>query len=115
MRSGIMMILKVTRQHAAQVALAEDNNVIQAFTTDRTDKTFDVRVLPRRSPGCDDLRDAHRPNPMTKCWTIRFVSVPQEIARCSVPGKSLGHLTGKPDLRGISRDLEVNNPSALEV
>src|SRR6266436_2110851 len=51
---------------------------------------------------------------MTECHTIRFVSVPQQIARCSVPRKGLGHLAGKPDLRGILGDLEVNNPSAVE-
>jgi putative tryptophan/tyrosine transport system substrate-binding protein len=51
---------------------------------------------------------------MTECRTIRFVSVSQQIARCSVPGKGLGHLARKPDLRGISSDFEVNNPSAIE-
>jgi hypothetical protein len=51
---------------------------------------------------------------MAKYRTIRFVAVPQQIARCSVPGKGLGHLAGKPDLRGILGDLEVNNPSAVE-
>src|SRR5207302_3855175 len=50
---------------------------------------------------------------LTECRTIRFVSVPQQIARCSVPRKGLGHLAGKPDLRGISGDFEVNNPSAI--
>jgi hypothetical protein len=47
MRSGAMMILKITRQYAAQVTLVEDDNVIQTFTADRTDETLDVRVLPR--------------------------------------------------------------------
>src|SRR6266849_1538655 len=51
---------------------------------------------------------------MTECRAIRFVSVPQQIARCSVPRKSLGHLAGKPALRGIGGDFEVNNPSAIE-
>ena len=51
---------------------------------------------------------------MTECRTIRFVSVPQQIARCSVPRKGLGHLAGKPELRGIWGDFEVNNPSAIE-
>src|SRR6266540_571390 len=46
MRSGVMMILKIARQDAAQVTLVEDDNVIQAFTADRTDETLDVRVLP---------------------------------------------------------------------
>src|SRR5712691_10473189 len=94
--------------------LAEDDDVIETFLADRTDKTLSVRVLPRRSRGGDDLRDAHRSNAMTECRTIRFVSVPQQIARCSVPRKGLGHLAGKPDLRGIWGDFEMNNPSAID-
>jgi hypothetical protein len=46
MRSGVLMILKIARQDAAQVALAEDDNVIQAFTANRTDETLDVGILP---------------------------------------------------------------------
>jgi hypothetical protein len=42
MRSGFMMILKIARQDAAQVTLAEDDNVIQAFTADRTDQMLDI-------------------------------------------------------------------------
>jgi hypothetical protein len=56
---------------------------------------------------------AHRSNAMTECRTIRFISIPQQIARCSVPRKGLGHLAAKPDLRGIWGDFEVNNPSAI--
>jgi len=52
MRSGVMMILKIARQHAAQVTLAEDNDVIQAFTTDRPDETLDIWVLPGRGGNC---------------------------------------------------------------
>jgi hypothetical protein len=47
MRSGIMVILKIGRQYATQVTLVEDDNVIQAFTADRTDETLGVRILPR--------------------------------------------------------------------
>src|SRR6266478_8138195 len=96
------------------MTLAEDDDVIQTFSADRTDKTLSVRVLPRRSRRSDDLRDPHRSNAITECRAIRFVSVPQQIARCSVPGKGLGHLAGKPALRGIGGDFEVNNPSAIE-
>ncbi len=46
MRSGVMMILKIARQYAAQVTLVEDDNVIQAFTADRTDQALDIWVLP---------------------------------------------------------------------
>jgi hypothetical protein len=46
MRSGVMMISKIARQYAAQVTLVEDDNLIQAFTADRTNETLGVGVLP---------------------------------------------------------------------
>ena len=39
------------------MAIAEDDDVIQTLSADRTDKTLRVRVLPRRSRRSDDLRD----------------------------------------------------------
>jgi hypothetical protein len=45
---------------------------------------------------------------------MRFVQVPKQIARCSIPGKGLGHLAGKPVLRGFLGDVEVNDPSAVK-
>ena len=96
------------------VSDAEDDHVIQAFTADRTDQSLDIWVLPGRSRGSDDLGDAHRANAMPEYRTIRFVSVPQQIARCSVPRKGLGNLARKPALRRICGDFEVNDPSAIE-
>jgi hypothetical protein len=109
MCSGVVIVL-----NTAQMAFAEDDYVIQAFSADRTDQTLSVRVLPRRSRRSDDFRDPHRSNAMAECRTVGFVSVPQQIARCSVPGKGLGHLARKPVLRGIWRDLKVDNPSAIK-
>ena len=47
MRPGVMMILKIARQDAAQATLVADDNVIQAFAADRTDEPLDVGILPR--------------------------------------------------------------------
>src|SRR6266849_4743476 len=114
MRSGVMMILKIARQDAAQVTLVEDDNVIQTFAADRTNETLDVRVLPGGPRSSDDLLDAHRPHTIAESGTIRFVPVSKQIARRSIPGKGLGHLAGKPVLRGILGDVEVNDPSAVK-
>src|SRR5262245_34305275 len=59
MRSRVMMIVKIARQHAAQVALAENDSVIQTFAADRADETLGVGILPGRSRRSDDLGDAH--------------------------------------------------------
>jgi hypothetical protein len=96
------------------VTLAQDDNVIQTFAADRTDQALNIWVLPGRSRGGDDLRDAHRSNAMAECRAIRFVAIPQQIARCRIPRKGLGHLARKPDLRRICADFEVNNPSAIK-
>jgi hypothetical protein len=52
---------------------------------------------------------------MAEGRTIRFVPISQQIARCGILGKGLGHLAREPVLRGIWSDLEMNNPSAVEV
>ena len=46
MSSGLVMILKIARQDAAQVALVEDDDMVQTFAADRTDEAFDIGVLP---------------------------------------------------------------------
>ena len=40
MRSGFVMVLKIPRQNCAQVMLVKDNDVIQTFAADRTDKAL---------------------------------------------------------------------------
>jgi hypothetical protein len=47
MRSGVMMILQIARQDAAQVTLVKDDNVIQAFAADRTRQTQSFDNGPR--------------------------------------------------------------------
>jgi hypothetical protein len=66
MRPGVLMILQIARQDASQATLVEDDNVIQAFTADRTDDPVDVGILPGQSRGGDDLRDADRSNAMAR-------------------------------------------------
>jgi hypothetical protein len=46
------MIAKCCRGNPAQLALAENDDVIEAFPTDRTDQPLRVPVLPERPWGC---------------------------------------------------------------
>src|SRR5262245_65688299 len=40
-----VVVLKVCRQHPAQVTLIEDDDVIEAFATDRSNDALDIGVL----------------------------------------------------------------------
>ena len=42
-----MIVLAVDREDASQMHLIEHDHVIQAFSTDRPDHAFYVRILPR--------------------------------------------------------------------
>ena len=70
MRAASVVILKVRRQHAAQVMLIEDDDVIETFAADGADDAFDIGVLPRRSRRGDDLLDSHRLNTIAEGLTI---------------------------------------------
>ena len=54
MCSALVVVFKVCRQHAAQVTLIGDDDVIETFAPDRADDAFDIGVLPRRSRRGDD-------------------------------------------------------------
>jgi hypothetical protein len=87
----------------------EDNDVVHTFAVDRSYEAF----LPRR-PGRDhDLFDTHPLNPSAENWTVRGVSVLQQIPRCGVPRKGLGNLVGEPHLCGILGCAEMNDFSPV--
>jgi hypothetical protein len=113
MRSASVVILKVSRQHSAQVTLVEDDDVIETFAADRADDALDVGILPWRSRRSDDLLDRHRLDTIAEGLPIRSVSVSQQKARRGVPGEGLGDLARQPGLCGIWSDLEMDNFSSL--
>src|SRR5512143_3214874 len=81
MRSRLVVVLKVRRQHSAQVTLIEDDDVVETFAADRADDALDIGVLPRRSRRGDDLLDSHRFEAIAENLTVRCVAVSQQISR----------------------------------
>jgi hypothetical protein len=52
-----VVIVKVRRQHAAQMMLIEDDDVIEALAAHRANDALDVGVLPRRARRSNNLLD----------------------------------------------------------
>ena len=52
MRSGAVIVREVRGQDATQVAFAQNHDMIEALTPDRTDEPFHERILPRFAPAC---------------------------------------------------------------
>lgn len=54
MRPRLVIVIEEVSDELLQVALIQDDDVIEEFATKRADKSFDKGVLPRRP-----RRDAH--------------------------------------------------------
>jgi hypothetical protein len=81
------------------VRFAKHDHVVETFAADRADESLNVGILPGRS-GCDRMvPNAHCTDPLQEDWTIRGVSIPNEISRRVVPRERLGDLARDP-LRG---------------
>src|ERR1700721_2727896 len=80
MRAGPIVIFHVTEQQVTEVALAEYNNVVKAFPSDRTDQPFSISVLPRGARRRRSIADAHRSESADKNLPIGAVPVTNEIA-----------------------------------
>lgn len=107
------MILKIRRQHTAQVTLIEDDHVIETFAADGANDALHIGVLPRRSRCSDDLLNTHRLDTVTEGLTIGSITVSQQKARRAVPGEGLGHLAREPDLGRVLGDVKVNDVAAV--
>src|SRR5664280_170317 len=111
--AGTMVVLKVTAQDATQVPLIQHDDMVQAFSPDGTNQPFDVGILPRRSRSREHFLYAQALDTMTKVFPIDAVSIPQQIARSAVVGKSLHGLLCGPLRAGTGGDIEMQNASPV--
>jgi len=94
--------------------LAQDNDAIHTFTPDRSDQPFGKAILPGRG-WCGRLfPDAHAAQSARDDAAIDPVAIADEVARSLIPGKCFRDLTCNPFGRGICRDVDPDEASAVE-
>jgi hypothetical protein len=91
--------------------LAQDNDVVQTLTPDRSDQAFHKAILPGRG-WCNRLvPDAHGARSAPADAAIDPVAIADEVARSLIPGKCLRYLTCN---RWICCDVDPDEVSAVE-
>src|SRR5258708_8315993 len=114
MRSEAIIIVGVGFQAPTQMHLAQDNDVVQTFTPDRSDQPFDKAILPRRGWCGRLVPDAHGAQSACDDASIDPIPIADEVARCLIPRKRLRYLTCNPFCRRICCDLDPDEVSAVE-
>ena len=87
--------------------------MVQTFSTDRADHAFHISALPWRSWSAKNFFDVHDFNLLAELASINAISIPQQIFRCAVERKRFDDLLCGPFCSGMSRDVEVDDASAI--
>src|SRR3979411_1106770 len=97
-----MIKFKLRQQQVTEVALAEHNNVVEAFPSDRTDQPFGMSVLPwgtrRRRP----IANTHGSKSSDENFAIRAIPIADQIAGKLLPSAGFCYLVCDP-FRGRMR------------
>ena len=109
----MMVILEVPGQKPPQMALVQDDHVVQAFAADAANEPFHVGILPWALGGDDDLFDPHVPHPLPNVRPVETITVAQEIPRGLVPREGLNDLLRRPLGRGMLGDVEVDDATSV--
>src|SRR3982074_2989818 len=114
MGAGAIVIFHVRQQQATEVALAEHNNVVEAFPSDRTDQPFGISVLPWGTRRRRLIANAHRSKSSDENFTIRAIAIADQIVGKLLPSAGFRYLVCDP-FRGRMRCSDNLIPTALRV
>ena len=89
--------------------LAEDNDMIEAITSDRADEPLRISILPRRVSRDRPIPDAHGPHALNEPGAVNAVPITDHVLRRISPGKRVSELPQSilrldAQLRGEARD-----------
>jgi hypothetical protein len=90
------------------MALVEDDQVIQAIPSDRSDQALNVGVLPWRTLCRWSIPNAHGVQPLLEDLAKGAVTISNKMARRPVPGKGLGNLMRDPFCRRMRRHANMD-------
>ena len=75
---GTVIVLEVPGEDVSQVALAQDEDIVETLSPDRADEAFREGVLPRTSGSSEDFFDPHALHTLTEGVTVDGVAVAKD-------------------------------------
>src|SRR5260370_34601136 len=101
MCSEFVVIVDIGRKDAAQTGLAQHDDLIQAFPSDRSDQSLGMPILPGLPRSYWVITDAHGGKPPWDGMAIGRPAVSDEMVRRFMPRDGFGDLPGRPLRRGL--------------
>ncbi len=114
MRSDLVVVTSIVSQDSAQMSLAQDDKMIHALASDRSDQPFGKTILPRRGWCSRLVPDTHGTQSARDDCAVDFVSVANEVLRGVIPRKCLCYLARNPFCRRVGGDVDPDEVSAIQ-
>jgi hypothetical protein len=108
-----VIVGEIAGQDAAQVAFAQDEDVIQTFAPDRANEPFREGVQPRALGPGQHVPDSHALHSAPKRVTVDAVPIAEEVRWRGVVRERLHNLLGGPVRGGMLGDVEVDETSSI--
>ena len=108
-----MVIVSVAREDVLQMALPQNDHVIQALPTYRTDDPFGIGILPGRARCRQHLRYSKRFALAAKSLTVDGISIAKQVSRSLVHSIRFHELPRRPAGCRMGCDVEMKNPSPV--
>jgi hypothetical protein len=97
MRLPVIEIAHILGQDLLEMALIEDEHVVQALGSDGSHPALGYGVGSRRSEWCANLGNTNIAHPTIECGTVTAVAVMNEKSwRLAIPSAAFDHLLGRP-------------------
>ena len=94
--------------------IAQDNDVVQALTSDRSDQPFGKAILPGRGWCGRLVPDAHGAQPACDDGTIDAIPVADHVARSFIPRECFRDLARNPFRGRMWCDVDPDQLSAIQ-
>src|SRR5262245_35672717 len=110
MRAPVVKITDIFDQDLLQMALIEDENMVQALASHGPHPALGDGIGSRRSEWRANLGNTNIAHPTIECGAVTAVAVMNEKSwRLAIPSAAFDHLLSRPRGGGIGRHVHVEN------
>src|SRR5215467_6885768 len=104
--------MEIASQNPPERLLVPHNDVIQALAPNRSDQSFHIWILPRRSRRRDHFFDPHVLGEGNDCSSENRISIADQIL-WRFPGKGFSNLLRRPLFARMIRYVEVQHTAPI--
>src|SRR5207245_2312431 len=113
MRASGVVVREVTAQQASEMPFVDDEDVIEAFPSNRPDDTLREGILPGRSWGDEDLANPHAFHLPCEQVTVDGIPIAEQVGGRCLCLEAVDTLLGGPGVSGVVGDDAVDEFSTV--